>query len=88
MRKLYFHSSMGLHNVALNSAQANFTLYRTKVYTTMENRHVHTHTHTHNAKIKQFQFTLQSSQNISTTASNNLGYDRIHSDKKRLFQSQ
>jgi len=47
MRKQYFHSSMRLHNVALNSAQANFTLYRTKVYTTMENRHVHTHTHTH-----------------------------------------
>ena len=48
---------------------------------------MYTHTHTH-AKIKQFQFTLESSQNISTAASNNLRYQRIHSDKKRLFHCQ
>ena len=62
---------MRLHYAVLNSAQANFTLYRTKVYDNGELTCTHTHTHTHNAKIKQFQFTLESSQNISTTASNN-----------------
>jgi len=47
----------------------------------------HTHTNTH-AKIKQSQFTLESFQNISTTASNNWGYQRIQGDKKCLFHSQ